>query len=163
MRHHVVEARRDVRRCDLPISGKRPRRGRSPANPKSVGPTTVDVWPILYLSCTKTRLARYMRSCTGCTGRSRDIPPSPSPRMRLMTCQAVHNPSVFSSSSHHIRVQGLAKLSAAHFFPPCSRVVEAAPDKAIVLPATGGSVGIRLREQDMTFENFLSCVNNYSR
>ncbi|EXB71431.1 putative acyl-activating enzyme 18 [Morus notabilis] len=44
-----------------------------------------------------------------------------------------------------------------------SRVAEAVPDKAIVLPGIGRSVDIQLREQDITWENFLSNVKNHSR
>ena len=33
---------------------------------------------------------------------------------------------------------------------PCSRVVEAAPYKAIVLPVIGNDVGIQLREQNLS-------------
>jgi len=36
---------------------------------------------------------------------------------------------------------------------PCSRVVEAAPLKAIVLPAIENDVGIQLREQDLSWKD----------
>lgn len=52
---------------------------------------------------------------------------------------------------------------AVFFFCICSRVAEAVPDKAIVLPGIGRSVDIQLREQDITWENFLSNVKNHSR
>ncbi|PON65219.1 AMP-dependent synthetase/ligase [Parasponia andersonii] len=48
-------------------------------------------------------------------------------------------------------------------FPLYSRVVEAVPYKAIVLPATGSSIGIKLREQDTSWGDFLSNVNTHSR
>ncbi|GMN67967.1 hypothetical protein TIFTF001_037049 [Ficus carica] len=48
-------------------------------------------------------------------------------------------------------------------FPLYSRVVEAAPNKAIVLPATGSNVGIQLRAQDISWQDFLSDVSNDSR
>ncbi|ERN04459.1 probable acyl-activating enzyme 18, peroxisomal isoform X1 [Amborella trichopoda] len=41
-------------------------------------------------------------------------------------------------------------------FPLYSRVMEASPCKAIVIPAMGKEVDIKLREQDMTWHNFLS-------
>jgi hypothetical protein len=46
---------------------------------------------------------------------------------------------------------------------PCSRVVEAAPLKAIVLPAIENDVGIQLREQDLSWKDFLSSANHHSR
>ena len=46
---------------------------------------------------------------------------------------------------------------------PCSRVVEAAPYKAIVLPVIGNDVGIQLREQDLSWKEFLSSANHYPR
>ncbi|GMN67874.1 hypothetical protein TIFTF001_036960 [Ficus carica] len=54
-------------------------------------------------------------------------------------------------------------LRGGQKFPLYSRVVKAAPGRIIVLPATGRNVGIQLREQDMTWEYFLSSVNNHSR
>ncbi|PRQ35725.1 putative acetate--CoA ligase [Rosa chinensis] len=48
-------------------------------------------------------------------------------------------------------------------FPLYSRVVDAAPCKAIVLPAIGNSVGIQLREQDISWNDFLSSVNHLPR
>ncbi|XP_062076654.1 probable CoA ligase CCL12 [Humulus lupulus] len=54
-------------------------------------------------------------------------------------------------------------LRGGHKFPLYSRVVEAAPAKAIVLPATGSKIGIQLREQDMSWGDFLSNASNLSR
>ncbi|PON98121.1 2,3-dihydroxybenzoate-AMP ligase [Trema orientale] len=54
-------------------------------------------------------------------------------------------------------------LRGGRKFPLYSRVVEAAPYKAIVLPATGSNIGIKLREQDMSWGDFLSNVNTHSR
>ncbi|GLT74244.1 hypothetical protein SLA2020_460510 [Shorea laevis] len=47
--------------------------------------------------------------------------------------------------------------------PLYSRVVEAAPYKAIVLPVSGSDVGIKLREQDISWRDFLSIVNQHPR
>ncbi|XP_055960780.1 probable CoA ligase CCL12 isoform X2 [Mercurialis annua] len=44
-----------------------------------------------------------------------------------------------------------------------SRVAEAAPRKAIVLPVSGSEVGIQLRQQDLTWKDFLSTVNHLTR
>jgi hypothetical protein len=44
-----------------------------------------------------------------------------------------------------------------------SRVVEAAPYKAIVLPVIGNDVGIQLREQDLSWNDFLSSANHHLR
>lgn len=49
------------------------------------------------------------------------------------------------------------------FFLFHSRVAEAAPHKAIVLPAVGNDVGIKLREQDQSWKDFLSGVNHIPR
>ena len=49
------------------------------------------------------------------------------------------------------------------FLASCSKVVEASPHKVIVLPATGNNIGIKLREQDMSWQDFLSNVNNHLR
>ena len=46
---------------------------------------------------------------------------------------------------------------------PCSRVVEAAPYKAIVLPVIGNDVGIQLREHDLSWKEFLSSTNPHPR
>ena len=46
---------------------------------------------------------------------------------------------------------------------PCSRVVEAAPYKAIVLPVIGNDVGFQLREQDLSWKEFLSSANHHPR
>uniref|UniRef100_A0A2P2KEC8 Putative acyl-activating enzyme 18isoform X1 n=3 Tax=Rhizophora mucronata TaxID=61149 RepID=A0A2P2KEC8_RHIMU len=44
-------------------------------------------------------------------------------------------------------------------FPLYSRVVEANPLKAIVLPATGDALGVHLRMQDLSWRDFLSHVS----
>ncbi|KAF4363303.1 hypothetical protein G4B88_011700 [Cannabis sativa] len=54
-------------------------------------------------------------------------------------------------------------LRGGRKFPLYSRVVEAAPDRVIVLPATGSNTGIQLREQDMSWGDFLSSVGTRSR
>ncbi|XP_010040496.2 probable acyl-activating enzyme 18, peroxisomal isoform X4 [Eucalyptus grandis] len=48
-------------------------------------------------------------------------------------------------------------------FPLYSRVVEANPVKAIVLPVAGDSVGVKLREQDISWKAFLSQVDHVPR
>ncbi|KAK3037046.1 hypothetical protein RJ639_031620 [Escallonia herrerae] len=48
-------------------------------------------------------------------------------------------------------------------FPLYSRVVEAAPSKAIVIPAAGDNVNIELREQDLSWKDFLSRAHNLPR
>ncbi|XP_057956437.1 probable CoA ligase CCL12 isoform X2 [Malania oleifera] len=48
-------------------------------------------------------------------------------------------------------------------FPLYRRVVEAAPHKAIVLPAVGNDVNIHLRKQDLSWRNFLSSVDHLPR
>lgn len=48
-------------------------------------------------------------------------------------------------------------------YPLYSRVVEAAPYKAIVLPAIGNDVDIQLREQDLSWKDFLSSVDHLPR
>ncbi|XP_068310642.1 probable CoA ligase CCL12 [Pyrus communis] len=48
-------------------------------------------------------------------------------------------------------------------FPLYSRVAEAAPHLAIVLPAIGSNVGIQLREQDLSWHDFLSRVDHLPR
>ncbi|XP_010552273.1 PREDICTED: probable acyl-activating enzyme 18, peroxisomal isoform X4 [Tarenaya hassleriana] len=48
-------------------------------------------------------------------------------------------------------------------FPLYSRVVEAAPSKVIVLPATGTELGVQLREQDLSWNDFLSNAKNHPR
>lgn len=48
-------------------------------------------------------------------------------------------------------------------FPLYSRVVEAAPDKVIVIPATGKDVKVTLRKQDLSWEDFLSSVRHLPR
>ncbi|KAK6235716.1 hypothetical protein QUC31_019452 [Theobroma cacao] len=54
-------------------------------------------------------------------------------------------------------------LRGGRKFPLYSRVVEASPCKAIVLPVSGNDVGIQLREQDLSWKDFLACVNQHSR
>ncbi|KAK4788363.1 hypothetical protein SAY86_019682 [Trapa natans] len=51
-------------------------------------------------------------------------------------------------------------LRGCRKFPLYSRVVEAAPLKVIVLPAVGNEVGIQPREQDLSWGDFLSSVND---
>ncbi|KAM7502888.1 hypothetical protein LguiB_001792 [Lonicera macranthoides] len=48
-------------------------------------------------------------------------------------------------------------------FPLYSRVVEAAPNKAIVIPATRKDLNIQLRKQDLSWKDFLSGVRHLSR
>lgn len=48
-------------------------------------------------------------------------------------------------------------------FSSSSRVVEAAPHKAIVVPASGKDVKVKLRKQDLSMEEFLSGVRNLPR
>ncbi|KAI4381276.1 hypothetical protein MLD38_007364 [Melastoma candidum] len=48
-------------------------------------------------------------------------------------------------------------------FPLYSRVVEAAPLKAIVLPGVGNNVGVNLRAQDLSWRDFISSVSNNPR
>ncbi|KAK8545107.1 hypothetical protein V6N13_066415 [Hibiscus sabdariffa] len=48
-------------------------------------------------------------------------------------------------------------------FPLYSRVVEASPHKAIVLPVLGNDVGIQLREQDISWKDFLAHDNQHPR
>ncbi|KAL5563556.1 hypothetical protein UlMin_033303 [Ulmus minor] len=47
--------------------------------------------------------------------------------------------------------------------PLYSRVVKAAPQKAIVLPGTGNALAVPLREQDLSWNDFLSGRSNQSR
>ncbi|KAL4611976.1 hypothetical protein ACB092_08G164700 [Castanea dentata] len=54
-------------------------------------------------------------------------------------------------------------LRGGRKFPLYSRVVEAAPYKAIVLPVIGNDVGIQLREQDLSWKEFLSSANRHPR
>lgn len=46
---------------------------------------------------------------------------------------------------------------------PLSRVVEAAPHKVIVLPAIGTDVDVQLREQDLSWKDFLSRADHLPR
>ncbi|KAJ4972219.1 hypothetical protein NE237_005318 [Protea cynaroides] len=48
-------------------------------------------------------------------------------------------------------------------FPLYSRVVEAGPCKAIVIPVIGKDVGVQLRKHDLSWKDFLSCVDHLSR
>lgn len=48
-------------------------------------------------------------------------------------------------------------------FPLYSRVVEAAPLKAIVVPAIGEDVQVQLRNQDLSWNDFLASVNHLPR
>ncbi|XP_059429518.1 probable CoA ligase CCL12 [Corylus avellana] len=54
-------------------------------------------------------------------------------------------------------------LRGGRKFPLYSRVVEAAPLKAIVLPVIGNEVGIQLREQDLSWKVFLSSADRHPR
>ncbi|XP_017983024.1 PREDICTED: probable acyl-activating enzyme 18, peroxisomal [Theobroma cacao] len=54
-------------------------------------------------------------------------------------------------------------LRGGRKFSLYSRVVEANPYKAIVLPVSGNNVGIQLREQDLSWNEFLSSVNQHPR
>ncbi|XP_021278093.1 probable acyl-activating enzyme 18, peroxisomal [Herrania umbratica] len=54
-------------------------------------------------------------------------------------------------------------LRGGRQFSLYSRVVEANPCKAIVLPVTGNNVGIQLREKDLSWNEFLSSVNQHPR
>lgn len=45
----------------------------------------------------------------------------------------------------------------------CSRVVEAAPLKAIVVPAIGEDVQVQLRNQDRSWNDFLASVSHLPR
>ncbi|KAL3321347.1 hypothetical protein AABB24_039129 [Solanum stoloniferum] len=48
-------------------------------------------------------------------------------------------------------------------FPLYSRVIEAAPFKAIVIPATGEDVQVQLRNQDLSWKDFLASVSHLPR
>ncbi|KAK4725641.1 hypothetical protein R3W88_030558 [Solanum pinnatisectum] len=48
-------------------------------------------------------------------------------------------------------------------FPLYSRVIEAAPLKAIVIPATGEGVQVQLRNQDLSWKDFLASVSHLPR
>lgn len=50
-----------------------------------------------------------------------------------------------------------------YLLSPCSRVVEADPIKAIVLPVIGKDVGTQLREQDLLWKDFLSGASHHPR
>ncbi|OMO57870.1 AMP-dependent synthetase/ligase [Corchorus olitorius] len=54
-------------------------------------------------------------------------------------------------------------LRGGRKFPLYSRVAEASPYKVIVLHVSGNDVGIQLREQDLSWKDFLSCVNHCPR
>lgn len=46
---------------------------------------------------------------------------------------------------------------------PCSRVIEAAACKVIVLPVVGDDIGVPLRKQDQSWKDFLSSGSQYPR
>lgn len=46
---------------------------------------------------------------------------------------------------------------------PCSRVVDADPAKAIVIPASGKDAGVQLRKQDLLWKDFVNSVNHLPR
>lgn len=48
-------------------------------------------------------------------------------------------------------------------FPPRSRVIEGGSCKAIVIPATGNNLEVDLREQDLSWEKFLSIAKEIPR
>ncbi|KAI8526384.1 hypothetical protein RHMOL_Rhmol13G0303300 [Rhododendron molle] len=48
-------------------------------------------------------------------------------------------------------------------FPLYSRVVDADPAKAIVIPSSGKDVGVQLRRQDLSWKDFVNCVNHLPR
>ncbi|GAY58054.1 putative acyl-activating enzyme 18 (peroxisomal) [Citrus sinensis] len=50
-------------------------------------------------------------------------------------------------------------LRGGRKFPLYSKVAEAGPLKAVVLPVIGDDVGIQLRQQDVSWKDFLSCVD----
>ncbi|XP_062082791.1 probable CoA ligase CCL12 [Humulus lupulus] len=54
-------------------------------------------------------------------------------------------------------------LRGGRKFSLYSRVVDAAPHKAIVLPVNGSNLGLQLREQDISWEKFISNVSNQAR
>ncbi|CAM6026494.1 unnamed protein product [Sphagnum balticum] len=54
-------------------------------------------------------------------------------------------------------------LRGAKKLPLYSRVVEAQGPLAIVIPADGKSIGLQLREGDLSWDDFLSCSNHLSR
>ncbi|CAK7339128.1 unnamed protein product [Dovyalis caffra] len=54
-------------------------------------------------------------------------------------------------------------LRGGRKFPLYSRVVEANPCKAIVIPVIGNDVGLQLRNQDRTWNDFLSSVSHLPR
>ena len=56
----------------------------------------------------------------------------------------------------------LAQFWLFAFFS-CSRVVEAIPPKAIVIPVSGKDLDVRLRKQDLSWNDFLSSVNHLPR
>lgn len=55
------------------------------------------------------------------------------------------------------------KLSNYTLISRCSRVVEAAPDKVVVIPATGKDVAVQLRNQDSSWKTFLSSAYHLPR
>lgn len=58
-------------------------------------------------------------------------------------------------------------IDALHFlmeiFCPCSRVIERGSCKAIVIPATGKGLEVDLREQDLSWQEFLSTAKEFPR
>ncbi|XP_052184248.1 probable CoA ligase CCL12 [Diospyros lotus] len=54
-------------------------------------------------------------------------------------------------------------LRGGRKFPLYSRVVEAAPYKAIVIPASGRELEIQLRKQDLSWKEFISVANHQTR
>ncbi|XVF04548.1 hypothetical protein REPUB_Repub05bG0093000 [Reevesia pubescens] len=54
-------------------------------------------------------------------------------------------------------------LRGGRKFSLYSRVVEADPFKAIVIPVSGNNVGVKLRKQDLSWKEFLSSVNQHPR
>ncbi|GFZ18245.1 acyl-activating enzyme 18 [Actinidia rufa] len=69
-----------------------------------------------------------------------------------------------------LRVSGAKAIFTQDFivrggrkFPLYSRVVEAIPPKAIVIPVSGKDLDVRLRKQDLSWNDFLSSVNHLPR
>ncbi|WCJ28871.1 acyl-activating enzyme 18 [Euphorbia peplus] len=54
-------------------------------------------------------------------------------------------------------------LRGGRKFPLYSRVTEAGPLKAIVLPVIGNDLGLQLRQHDLSWKDFLSSVDNLPR
>ncbi|PSR90259.1 Acyl-activating enzyme 18, peroxisomal like [Actinidia chinensis var. chinensis] len=69
-----------------------------------------------------------------------------------------------------LRVSGAKAIFTQDFivrggrkFPLYSRVVEAIPPKAIVIPVSGKDLDVRLRKQDLSWNDFLSSVSHLPR